>query len=113
MRAAVGCVACLTAMTSLSFAAPHNSFSTPALSGNYPVGAATWQIGDTSSWTEVKQAPWINPQLVKAGFVPFVHESKHYYCRVSHGPQIGSHVIERTFMCADTSTGGWLFRRNR
>ena len=112
MRAGLGCVTCLTAMTSLSFAAPYGS-STPTLSGNYPVGAATWQISDTSPWTEVKEAQWVNPQLVKAGFVPFMHESKHYYCRISHAPQIGSHVIERTFMCADTSTGEWLFRRNR
>jgi hypothetical protein len=112
MRTAVGWLTCLTAMTSVSFAGPQGT-SAPTLSGAYPVGHSTWQFSDSSPWTELKNAPWVSPPLVKSGYVPFTHDSQHYYCRINRGPQIGSHVIERTFMCTEPFTGQWLFRTGR
>ena len=114
MRAAVGSLTCLMAIASLSFAGPQGtSRPTSQLNGGYPVGHSTWQSSDDSPWTEVKDAPWADRRLVESGYVPFTHDSRHYYCRINRAPQIGSHVIERTFMCADPSTGQWLFRTDR
>ena len=112
MRAVVGSFTWLMATASVSLAAPQGA-SRPALNGLYPVGPSTWQSSDSSVWTEAKDASWVNPQLVASGYVPFTHDSRHYYCRISHAPQIGSHIIERTFMCAEPSTGEWLFRTSR
>ena len=116
MRVAAACVACLTAMASLAFAAPQKG-STPTyyLRGYYKLDnqRPTWQDSDSSPWSEVKsKTPWVNERLVKWGYVPFTHDAKNYYCLIDNGPRTGSHIVEVTFMCGDPDTVQWLFQNN-
>ena len=122
MRATVGCFACLAAaMGSVAFAAPPGKPTHTAptsiyyLRGYYKLDnqRPTWQVSDSSPWSQVKtSAPWVNPLLVKWGYVPFVHDSKNYYCVIEEGARTGSHVIDTTFMCGDPATVQWLFQNN-
>jgi hypothetical protein len=121
MRATVGCFACLAAMGSVAFATPQGSptptGSTPSyyLRGYYKLDnqRPTWQASDSSPWSQVKtNTPWVNPRLVKWGYVPFTHDSKNYYCLIEEGARTGSHVIDTTFMCGDPDTVQWLFQNN-
>jgi hypothetical protein len=69
------------------------------------------EMGDP--WSQVKtNTPWVNPRLVKWGYVPFTHDSKNYYCLIEEGARTGSHVIDTTFMCGDPGTVQWLFQNN-
>jgi hypothetical protein len=119
MRATLGCFACLAMMGSVAFATPEGNStqtgSTPTyyLRGYYKIDnqRPTWQSSDSSPWSEVKRnAPWVNRQLVKWGYVPFTHDSKNYYCLIEKGAQTGSHVIDTTFMCGEPDTVQWLFQ---
>ena len=125
MHATVGYFACLAAMASVAFAEPEaapqgNSTptdSTPTyyLRGYYKLDnqRPTWQASDSSPWTQVKtKTPWVNPRLVKWGYLPFTHDSKNYYCLIEEGAQTGSHVIDTTFMCGEPDTVQWLFQNN-
>ena len=120
MRVAAGCFACLTAMASFAFAAsPSEGQGDPAptyyLRGFYKLldQRPTWQASDDSPWQVVRNEPWVNPRLVKWGYVPMTHDSKRYYCLIDDRPRTGSHVIERTFVCGDPSTAEWLFNIGR
>jgi hypothetical protein len=56
-----------------------------------------------------KNEPWINPRLVKWGYVPMVHDSKPFYCLIDDRPRTGSHVMERTFICGDPASTELVF----
>jgi hypothetical protein len=58
--------------------------------------------------------PWVNPRLVKWGYVPVTQDSKRYYCLIDDRPRRGSHISERTFVCGDpSSTVEWLYNAGR
>jgi hypothetical protein len=106
MRATVACFVCLAAMGSMAFATPQGgptpTHSTPTyyLRGYYKLDnqRPTWQDSDSSPWSQVKTStPWVNPRLVKWGYVPFTHDSKNYYCLIEEGARTGSQ---------------WLFQNN-
>jgi hypothetical protein len=40
----------------------------------------------------VKEAPWVNPELVNAGLVAFMHESKHYLHGGAKQRPLGHHL---------------------
>ncbi len=105
--------ACLSVMSSVALAAS----STPVyyLRGYYKLDnqRPTWQDSDRAPWSQVKSdTPWVNPRLVKYGYVPFTHDAKNYYCWIDNGPRTGSHVIDMTFMCGEPDTVQWLFQNN-
>jgi len=95
-------------MTSLALAASQESSQTYYLRGYYPFGSDRMQISDNSPWVGVKNAPWVNERLVKWGYLPFTHDSQHYYCSIDNGPRSGSHIVERTFICGDPATVQWI-----
>ena len=68
-----------------------------------------WRQSDDSPWYVLNKADWANERLLKWGYVPVIHDAKHYYCLIDKGPRTGSHVGERTFMCGDPSTAEWIF----
>ena len=118
MRAAVACLVCLTAMSSVALSAPppqSDSLPTYYLRGYYKIDnqRPAWQTSDEAPWSQVKSnTEWVNPRLVKYGYIPFTHDSKNYYCWIDNGPRTGSHVIERTFLCGDPASVQWLFQNN-
>jgi hypothetical protein len=116
MRAIVGFLACLAAMTSL---ATENTAPAPLpayhLHGYYKLldNIPTWQQSDPSAWQVVQGEPWINKRLVKWGYVPMTHDAQNYYCLINDGPRTGSHVTERIFVCGDPKTVEWVFNTGR
>ena len=121
MRATVGSFACLVAMGGMAFATPQGkptpADSTPTyyLRGYYNLDnqRPAWHDSDSLPWSRVKSnAPWVNPLLVKWGYVPFTHDSKNYYCLIEEAARTGSHVMDTTFMCGDPDTALWLFKNN-
>ena len=116
MRAIVGFLACLAAMT--SFAA-ENAAPAPLpayhLKGYYKLldNIPTWQQSDAAAWQVVKGEPWINKRLVKWGYVPMTHAGQNYYCLIDDRPRTGSHVMEQTFVCGDPKTVEWIFDTGR
>lgn len=116
MRAAVGSLACLAALVPLAFAAPETAPPPPTyhLHGYYHLynRMATWQFSDGSPWQVVKDDPWIDPMVVKWGYVPMTHNSKHYYCLIDDRPRTGSNIIEKTFVCGDPEVVELVFRNN-
>ena len=116
MRAAVGCSACLAAIAaSIAFAAPQTESTPIHLQGFYELerGTPTWQLSDSSPWYLIKNAEWVNPRLVKQGYVPVVHDSKQYYCLIDKTPKIGSRVPGQTFLCGEPAAVEWLVDNNR
>jgi hypothetical protein len=115
MRAAVGCSSCLAAIAaSIAFAAPQTESTPVHLQGFYELERVTptWRLSDSSPWYLIKNAEWVNPRLVKQGYVPVVHDSNQYYCLIDNTPKIGSHVPEKTFLCGDPTTVEWLVDNN-
>jgi hypothetical protein len=122
VRVAAGCFACVTALTSLAVAESPSSdqgAAAPAptyyLHGYYKLldQRPTWQYSDASPWQVVRNEPWVQPRLVKWGYVPMTHDSQRYYCLIDDRPRTGSHVIERTFICGDPATAEWIFNSGR
>jgi hypothetical protein len=121
VRATVFCFASLVALSSVAFATPQGD-STPTgslpsfyLRGYYKLDDRhpTWQASDSSPWSQLKkQTPWVNPRLVKWGYIPFEHNAKNYYCLIEEGARTGSHLADTTFMCGDPNTVQWLFQNN-
>jgi hypothetical protein len=105
MRAPVGCSICLAAITASIAYAGAQIESTPIhLLSFYKIdkmGTATWQLSDSSPWYAVKNADWVNPGVLKLGYVPVVHDSKHYYCLIDKIERIGSRFPKRAFLCGD------------
>lgn len=60
----------------------------------------------------MKGVDWANPKVLKHGYIPVVHDSKQYYCRVDKSTKIGSRVPERTFLCGDPTAVEWLIDNN-
>ena len=125
MRAYVGSFACLAALGSVALAAPEtapraNATSTESpptyyLRGYYTMDSQrpVWRESDNSPWLQVKaNAPWVNPRLVKWGYVPFTHDSKNYYCLIDDKPRTGTHIKEITFICGDPATVQSIFLQN-
>jgi hypothetical protein len=115
MRAAIGCSACLAAIAAaIAFAAPQTESTPIHLQGFYELERVTptWRPSDSSPWYLVKNAEWVNPRLVKQGYVPVVHDSKQYYCLIDKTPTIGSRVPEKTFLCGDSTAVEWLVDNN-
>jgi hypothetical protein len=121
MRATVGCFACLAAVGGVAFATPQgnptpaDSIPTYYLRGYYKIDnqSPAWQKSNSSPWTQVKRnTPWVNPRLVKWGYVPFAHDSANYYCLIQDGPQTGSHVVDKIFLCGEPDTVQWLFQNH-
>ncbi len=115
MRTAVGCFACLVAISaSAAFAAPQAESTPIRLQGFYELDRATrtWRVSDGSPWYLLKNAEWANPRLVKQGYVPVVHDSKQYYCLIDESPKIGSHLPEQTFVCGEPAEVEWLVNNN-
>ena len=114
MRTIVGSLACLTAFASLAFAASEGATRTYHLHGYYKLyeRAATWQLSDDSPWQVVKNESWVNPRLVKWGYVPMTHDSDHYYCLISDVPRTGTTMVEKTFICGDPATVELDFNNN-
>jgi len=111
MRAAVGYSVFLAAITaSIAFAAPQTESTPIHLQGFYELERVTptWRLSDSSPWYLIKNAEWVNPRLVKQGYVPVVHDSKQYYCLIDKTPKIGSRVPEKTFLCGDPTAVEWL-----
>jgi hypothetical protein len=113
VRAVMGCLACVAAMLSAAFAASQSDPAPIYLHGFYELDRhPTWRLSDAAPWNVVKDAPWANPRLVKWGYVPVTHDSRHYYCLIDYSPRTGSHISELTFMCGDPATAEWLFNNN-
>lgn len=115
MRAAVGCFACLVAISATTaFATPQTESTPIRLQGFYELERATptWRVSDSSPWYLLKNAEWANPRFVKQGYVPFVHDSKQYYCLIDKSPQIGSHLPEQTLLCGEPTEVEWLVNNN-
>lgn len=116
MRAAVGSFACLTALASFASAAPESAAHQPTyhLHGYYKLYGrmGMWHFSDDSPWQVVKDEPWIDPRVVKWGYVPLTHNSEHYYCIIDYGPRTGSKISERTFMCGDPETVELIYNFN-
>ena len=116
MRAVVKCFACLTTITPLALATPQGD-SAPSyyLRGFYKLldQEPTWQLSDASPWQVAKNETWVNPRLVKWGYVPVVHAAERYYCLIDHSARTGSHIVEWIFVCGDPGTTVWLFNNNR
>jgi hypothetical protein len=108
MRTVVGTFICLTAFASVAFAEPETNAPLPTyhLHGYYQLRdrSAIWQLSDKSPWQVVKDEPWIEPRLVKWGYVPITHNSQHYYCLIDDKPITGSNIAKTTFVCGDAST---------
>jgi hypothetical protein len=117
MRAvAMGSFACFAALASLAFALPKSDAPQPSyhLQGYYKLHqqVATWQVSNDSPWQVVKDESWIDPRLVKWGYVPVTHDSDHYYCLIDDKPRTGSNILEKTFICGDPKTVELLFNNN-
>ncbi len=116
MRVAAGSLACLGALTSLALAAPQNTTSLPTyhLRGYYELHYQTgvWQSSNNSPWQVVKDEPWIQDSVVKWGYVPMTHDSKHYYCLIDDHPRTGSNILGKTFVCGDPATVETLSTNN-
>ena len=108
MRAVVGTFICLSGLASLAFAAPESTAPLPTyhLHGYYSIREqnAVWEYSDNSPWQVVANEPWIDPKVVKWGYVPLAHNSKHYYCLIDDKPLTGSNIAKKTFICGDAST---------
>ena len=117
MRLIVGCFACLTALSSLAFAAPESAAPLPAyhLHGYYQLHDDTgvWTQSDDSPWQVVRDEAWIEPYLVKWGYVPMTHDSKHYYCQIDGRPRTGTNINQKTFVCGDPETVDLLYNTKR
>jgi hypothetical protein len=116
MRAAVGCSICLaTIAASIAFATPQTESTPIHLQGFYELEKVTptWRPSDSSPWYLMKSAEWANPNLLKHGYVPVVHDSKQYYCLIDKTPKIGSRMPEQTFLCGDSAAVEWLVDNNR
>jgi len=107
MRAVTGTFICLSGLVSLAFAAPESTAPLPAyhLHGYYSIREqnAVWEYSDKSSWQVVANEPWIDPKVVKWGYVPLTHNSKHYYCLIDDKPMTGSNIAKKTFICGEAS----------
>jgi hypothetical protein len=116
MRTVVGTFICLTALASVAFAEPETNapLRTYHLHGFYKLRdrTAIWQISDNSPWQVVKGEPWIEPRLVKWGYVPITHNSQHYYCLIDDKPITGSNIAKTTFVCGDASTVALNYNNN-
>jgi hypothetical protein len=116
MRTVVGTFICLTALASVAFAEPETNTPLPTyhLHGFYKLRdrTAIWQISDKSPWQVVKDEPWIEPRLVKWGYVPLTHNSQHYYCLIDDKPITGSNIAKTTFICGDASTVAFNYINN-
>jgi hypothetical protein len=108
MRTVVGTFICLTALACVAFAAPETNAPLPTyhLHGYYKLRdrSAIWQLSDRSPWQVVKDEPWIEPRVVKWGYVPIVHNSQRYYCLIDDRPITGSNIARTTFLCGDAAT---------
>jgi len=84
MRASLACLACLTALSCGALAAPatqNDSLPTYYLRGYYKLDnqRPQWQTSDDAPWSQVKSnASWVDPRLVKYGYVPFTHDSNNF-----------------------------------
>jgi hypothetical protein len=107
MRTVVGTFICLTALASPAFAGSESTAPLPSyhLRGYYKLRdqAAIWQLSDNSPWQVVKDEPWIDARVVKWGYVPITHDSKHYYCLIDDKPRTGSNIARETLICGDAS----------
>ena len=115
MRAILGCLACLAAMTSGSLAASEGEPAVMHLSGYFRIydQYTVWQYSDRSAWYVIKSASWADPRLVKWGYVPVAHDSQHYYCLIDHEARTGSKILEWLFFCGDPATVEVLYDTNR
>jgi hypothetical protein len=122
MRATLGSLLCFSTLASLACAAPA-SFAVPAsaalqptyhLHGYYELHETNvmWQFSNNSPWQVVKDDPWIDPKLVKWGYVPIVHGSDHYYCVIDKRPRTGTNILKKTFTCGDPKTAALIFINN-
>lgn len=109
MRTFVGTFICATTFASYAFAAPETTAPLPAyhLRGYYKLleggGPTVWRISDNNPWQVVINEPWIEPRLVKWGYVPFTHDSRNYYCQIDQKPLVGSNIARTTFLCGDAA----------
>jgi hypothetical protein len=105
MRTVVGTLICLSGFASLACAASESTAPLPTyhLHGYYSIREenAVWQYSDNTPWQVVANEPWIDPKVVKWGYVPLVHDSKHYYCLIDEKPITGSNIAKKTFICGD------------
>lgn len=108
MRTVVGTLICLSGFATLAWAAPESTAPLPTyhLHGYYSIREenAVWTFSDDSPWQVVKDEPWIDPKVVKWGYVPLSHDSRHYYCLIEDEPITGSNIAKKTFICGDANT---------
>jgi hypothetical protein len=119
MRTVVATVATLiglTAFASVATAVPETDAPLPTyhLHGFYKIRdqSAIWQLSDRNPWQVVKNEPWIEPRVVKWGYVPMTHNSQRYYCLIDDKPITGSNIAKTTFICGDASTVAFNYHAN-